>query len=154
MPERLYEKILSTTADHLCVYDEDGRYLFASTSGAQSLGMIPSDIIGKTWRELGFPPEIMEPFDARREAVFASGHSRTDITRFPTIQGLRYFEYILEPIENEENRIEAVLCSVRDITERKQAEEALRVALRQLTDAQRIAGLGSWTWDIAQNTTV
>jgi PAS domain S-box-containing protein len=41
-----------------------------------------------------------------------------------------------------------------DITERKLAMEKLRKSEKQLTDAQRIAQLGSWEWNIVQNTTV
>ncbi|MFT3881988.1 MAG: PAS domain S-box protein [Gemmatales bacterium] len=41
--------------------------------------------------------------------------------------------------------------SVEDITDRKRAEQALRVRTKQMEDAQRLAQLGSWEWDIARN---
>jgi PAS domain S-box-containing protein len=40
----------------------------------------------------------------------------------------------------------------RDITERKQAEETLRNSEASLANAQRIAHLGNWDWDIQNNT--
>jgi PAS domain S-box-containing protein len=40
---------------------------------------------------------------------------------------------------------------ITDTTERKQAEEALKRSERQLSEAQRLAHLGSWYWDIASN---
>ena len=40
----------------------------------------------------------------------------------------------------------------RDITERKQAEETLRNSEASLANAQRIAHLGNWDWDIQSNT--
>jgi PAS domain S-box-containing protein len=40
----------------------------------------------------------------------------------------------------------------RDITERKQAEETLRNSEASLANAQRIARLGNWDWDIENNT--
>jgi PAS domain S-box-containing protein len=40
----------------------------------------------------------------------------------------------------------------RDITERKRAEEILRTNEASLTNAQRIARLGNWDWDIRNNT--
>jgi PAS domain S-box-containing protein len=42
--------------------------------------------------------------------------------------------------------------AVLDITERKQAEEALRQSEFDLAEAQRVARLGSWSFDIATNT--
>jgi diguanylate cyclase (GGDEF)-like protein/PAS domain S-box-containing protein len=43
---------------------------------------------------------------------------------------------------------EAVCCVVHDITERKDAEEKLRRSEVSLADAQRIAQLGSWEWEV------
>ncbi len=44
-----------------------------------------------------------------------------------------------------------VLAAVRDDTARRAAEEALRAAERRLAEAQRIAHLGSWEWDILRD---
>ena len=41
--------------------------------------------------------------------------------------------------------------TTRNITKRKQAEEKLRQTKYMLTEAQRVARLGSWQWDIAAN---
>jgi len=40
----------------------------------------------------------------------------------------------------------------RELAERKQAEEALRESEASLAEAQRIAHLGNWDWDIVNNT--
>lgn len=39
----------------------------------------------------------------------------------------------------------------QDITERKRAEEKLRQSESQLVEAQRMAHVGSWTWDVQNN---
>ena len=46
-----------------------------------------------------------------------------------------------------------VLGVVRDITEQKQAQEALRQSAVRLKEAEYMAHLGSSSWDVATNTT-
>jgi diguanylate cyclase (GGDEF)-like protein/PAS domain S-box-containing protein len=64
---------------------------------------------------------------------------RKDGTTFPVEVGVGSIDY-------GERRM--ILASVRDITERKRAEEALRRSEANLAEAQRIARLGSWEWDL------
>lgn len=47
---------------------------------------------------------------------------------------------------------DGVAFTVRDITEVKEAEEVLRRSEASLENAQRIARLGSWDWDVSTNT--
>jgi PAS domain S-box-containing protein len=50
----------------------------------------------------------------------------------------------------EDNEI-GVISILRDITRRRQAENGLRLSEARLTEAQRIAHLGNWDWDIITN---
>jgi|GEM_PF-604592 len=43
------------------------------------------------------------------------------------------------------------IAIAQDITERKQAEEKVRQSERQLAEAQRLAHIGSWDWDLRTN---
>jgi PAS domain-containing protein len=49
------------------------------------------------------------------------------------------------------NGIERVACVLKDITESKQAEEKLKQSERQLAEAQHMAHVGSWNWDLQCN---
>jgi PAS domain S-box-containing protein len=49
---------------------------------------------------------------------------------------------------------ERMLGMVVDITERKDAEESLRRKEKELKEAQRLAGVGSWQWDRKTGTVV
>ena len=120
----MLDGILSATPNHFYMYDRQGRYLFASQAGARALGMEPDEIIGKTWRELGFPTEIMEPFDVHRQTVFANGQSLTAETHFPTVDGVRIYEYTLN---DQQGQVNTVIATVNEITGGAQAESTLRV---------------------------
>ena len=49
---------------------------------------------------------------------------------------------------DERGRLLRIVGMVRDITERKRADEELRRKDMELSDAQRVAGIGSWQWDV------
>lgn len=112
----LYEAVLSSSSDHIYIYDRAGVYLYASPSGARALGLLPENIVGKHWRELGFPSLIMERFDVLREEVFATGAPVGGRTSFPTLAGLRDYEYVITPIQDGGGGVVAAACAARDVT--------------------------------------
>ncbi|MGE5657402.1 MAG: PAS domain S-box protein [Actinomycetota bacterium] len=134
LPEQinLLDQILATSTDHIYVFDRAGRFLYASPTGLTTLGLEAGEILGKTGRELNFPAEVVERHDAQRESVFETGIPVKGETHFPTTQGLRDYEYSISPIFGTDGAIHAVLSSVREITERKQAEETLRRLTEEL----------------------
>jgi hypothetical protein len=54
----------------------------------------------------------------------------------------------ISPIRNSNGVIVGASKIARDITQRKQAEDALREKERRLTESQRIAHIGNWSYDL------
>ncbi len=117
--------ILSATTAFIYLFDKQGRYRFASEAGAHLLGLKQSDFLGTTWQELGLPAEFMEPFEVHRRKVMATGQTVVEEILFPVAMGMRWFEFVAKPIVDEYGEVESVVVSSKDITERKQAEEAI-----------------------------
>lgn len=57
-------------------------------------------------------------------------------------------------LDDEQGHITGTLSAGEDITESRKAGEALRDSERQLSKAQAIAGLGNWSWRIADGAKV
>jgi PAS domain S-box-containing protein len=114
--------IFSVSVDHIYVFDREGRYRYVSDGGAQVLGFQPSDMIGKTWRDLGLPAALMEQVDAQRETVMSTGRSLRSETDFVADRSVQSYEYILTRLGDSGSSAESVVAISRDITERKQAE--------------------------------
>ncbi|HEY9802838.1 MAG TPA: EAL domain-containing protein [Leptolyngbyaceae cyanobacterium] len=132
MQIELLDKVLAASSDHIYISDRHLRYIYASPAGLAALGLQPAELLGKTWQELGFPPDIMELYDEDCQSVFQTGISITGETSFPTVHGIRYYEYVIAPIWGDDGEIIAVINTSRDISDRKQVEDALRLLNQEL----------------------
>jgi PAS domain S-box-containing protein len=69
-----------------------------------------------------------------------------DIIRTPATGELRHRLVTAAPVRNADGSIAGSVAVVRDVTDRKRAEEELRESEERLKEAQRIAEVGSWKW--------
>ncbi len=67
--------------------------------------------------------------------------------------GSRFFaEVLITALRDKAGTLKGFAKITRDITERRRMDERLRRSQEQLMEAQRIAHLGNWEWDIERNT--
>ncbi len=67
---------------------------------------------------------------------------------------VKYIQTVGHPVLNASGDLMEFVGSATDITERKQAEEALRRSEGYLAEAQRLARTGSWAWNVATRQSV
>ncbi|MEG4486909.1 PAS domain-containing sensor histidine kinase [Microcoleus sp. D2_18a_B4] len=126
---RTVDGILGASLDLIFLVDRSGKYTYVSRTAAQAAGMNPREMIGKTWQELGWPPTIMQRVHQECDGIFATAEPVKGEVIVPTANwGTRDYEYILSPVCATDGSVEAVVATLRDITERKDAEEAWQLA--------------------------
>ena len=126
---RTVDGILGASVDLIFLVDRSGKYTYVSRTAAQAGGMSAREMIGKTWQELGWSPQIMQRVHQECDGVFNTAESVKGEVIVPTaIWGTRDYEYILSPVCGTDGSVEAVVATLRDITDRKDAEEAWQLA--------------------------
>lgn len=64
----------------------------------------------------------------------------------------RRFDIITEPLRDDDGRLIGTVSAAIDVTTAYEAEERLAKSQALLADAQRVAHVGSWEWDVANDT--
>jgi PAS domain S-box-containing protein len=135
--------LLRTLMDHLPDYvfvkDAESRFVMANAAHLQTLGAASlGDVAGKTDLEL-FPRELAEPYFADEQAVIRTGEPLLDREELVIDRAGRR-KWLLTtkvPLRDRDGRVVGVVGISHDITERKQAEEALRQAKEAAEAASR-----------------
>ncbi|MCP4590271.1 MAG: PAS domain S-box protein, partial [bacterium] len=142
--EDLLRSVIEGTDDAVFVKDTQGRYLLLNSADARGLGKPAEEIIGLRDRDL-FPPEIADAVVKIDRQVIATGERRVYEQTF-SLSDTDPRTYVVSkyPRRSAEGNITGVIGIARDITERIQREERLRVlerAVRQSTDGIAVADL-------------
>lgn len=125
--EERFRAIFESTRDCILVWDKGYNYLYANQAAIDHLGTTRDKIVGKNMRDaLGHIPDFMQRWMKRVDEVFASG--KPVHVRDKVMMGDRLVcsESTLSPIRDSAGTIFAVGVVYRDVTERVQAEEAVR----------------------------
>lgn len=151
--EAQFHQVWEITSDALALSDGAGIVVAANPAYLRLFGYPPEQVIGQGFA-LIFPEEQQAAALAQYQAVFASAD-------LPPA-----FEAVVRRADGTERIVEAcatfftaggrrtaMLSTIRDITERKRAEAALRQTQARLTLAMEAAQMGTWDLDLTTNHT-
>lgn len=123
--EERYRTLAETAQDSIFVVGRDFNVMYVNTFGASSLGMPVDEVIGKPLRVL-FPPQIYERQANSLRQVFETGKSLYT-ENLAVFRGSEvWLDSWLVPLKDSSGAIFAVQGVSRDVTVRKQSEQAVR----------------------------
>lgn len=145
--EEKYRTLLENLPQKIFYKNTESVYVSCNANYAEDLGITPEEIVGKTDFEF-YPKELAEKYRADDRRVIDSGRAEEIEERYVQRGEQRRIQTVKTPIEDDSGKVVGILGIFWDITERKQAEEALRRSEHALAKAEEIAHLGSWELDL------
>ncbi|HNX96717.1 MAG TPA: PAS domain-containing protein, partial [Candidatus Aminicenantes bacterium] len=121
----IYRLLLDGSPDPIFAFAPDGRYLYVNRAFAQGVQRTVGQIVGKRIWDV-FPRAEADQRYAALHQVFQSGMEKVIEVRVPRTDGDRYYVTTITPVKDHEDQVTTVICSSKEITERKRAELALR----------------------------
>jgi PAS domain S-box-containing protein len=128
--EEKFRSIVENSSDQIFMLNKDCKILSMNRTGAELFGKLPPEMIGKPLLEL-FPENIATQFSQNIKTVFSTGKTMIEEEKI-LIKGQElYLSTVLNPVKDDGGGVTAVIGIVRDITNRRQAEEQVQASLNE-----------------------
>lgn len=131
--------------DMIMQFDRGHRHLFVNSQAEGQTGIKVEDFLGKTYQEMGFPPDFCRQCDKALKEVFQSGKNGRLELQLPN--GI-WVDWILIPEFNARGAVNSIISTARNITEQKKTSFELQQTQQKLNDAFEVTQLSNWEYDL------
>ncbi len=145
------QQIVETAGEGIWIFDDEGRTTFANSKMAEILGY-PRDRMAELTLF-----DVLDD-DGKGQATKNLERRRQGLSdqlecSFVRADGSRVWVLLnASPLRDDDGRYAGSVCLMSDISLRLELRSVLHRRENQLAEAQRVARLGSWEWDVATDT--
>ncbi len=145
--EHKYRTLMESLPQAVALKDRNAIYLSCNLNFAALLGLAPEEVVGRSVEQL-HPAHLAQQYRQGDREVLQRATTLVAEQEFAARDGTRVMQVVSAPYRNDAGELVGVLTVLWDVTAHKWAEEALHSSEFHLAEAEYIAHLGSWEYDI------
>ena len=123
--EEKYRLVVENSAESIALIDKTGKYLFLNNASAKLLNGVPESIIGKSLHDT-FPEKQADEMLSSINEVIKTNRGLHGEIKVTVNSGDRWFLANVQPCFGSSENINSAVVISTDITDRKEAENALK----------------------------
>lgn len=154
---KLLERCVNQFAEMLFVTDNDVQnengphIIYANQTAAQVYEMPQEQMRGKTFADLNFTPRYHEYLDDLKELMQQGEPFVYEVESIAQSGKKRIIEINAYPVFDDQKEIEYWIQISKDVTETKQIQDELEKERQSLKQAQELAHMGNFSWDVSND---
>ncbi len=141
------QTIFDSVPAYIFYKDRESRFIKVNRALADTVGIAADEWIGRTSRDL-FPELSREYHNYDREVLERGQPIYHSLEPLETTKGIRWVRVDRIPYRDDNGNITGIIGMSIDITDQQEALNKLKRSEESLKQAQRIAQLGNWDWDV------
>ncbi|MHC1743799.1 MAG: PAS domain S-box protein [Syntrophobacteraceae bacterium] len=145
---RKYKQIVSYAPDRIALVDKDYRYRIVNDAYESYLGLKREQILGRMVAEFVGEDAFQEYVKEYLDRCLAGEIVNYEAWFSYTTLGRRCLDITYFPYVDNQGQSLGVVGDIKDVTERRIAEEALRESEALLNSTQRLTRVGGWEWEV------
>ena len=152
--ELKFKAIFNNTFQFIGLLSLDGIVLEANQTALDFGGLTRDEVVGKVlWESFWFSiseaaqTQVQQSIKQAAQGEFI----RFEIDLFGVNQTIFTIDFSLRPLKNESGQVILLITEGNNISEFKAIEKALRKSESRLAEAQRVAKIGNWEWNVSTN---
>lgn len=143
--EEKFRILLSQSPDPIFSFTPEGQYKYVNKAFSEGVCKPVEDIIGKTIWDV-FPKDEADKRFVPLSQVFRTGEEKVIEARVPRADGDWYYITTMTPVKDAKGNTISVICSSKDITERKRMEETLKKSEDRFRTQYQNNPIPTFTW--------
>jgi PAS domain S-box-containing protein len=150
--EERFRGAFETAAHGMTVIAPDSSYIAVNPTFCRITGYSEAELLAQKVQDITHPDDMEEDLASLQRLLAGEIPSHQMEKRYIHKQGhVVWIQVSVSLVRDSVGKPMYFVSHIQDITERKKAEEALRLSEASLANAQRMARLGNWDWNLVTN---